>query len=152
MQNIYKKNNTKKSINPTKLLQNIKLIIWDLDDTLWKGEILKKNVELNKNNIELVKQLKNNNIKLGICSKNNEKETIEFLKTNNLIQYFDNININWENKGIRIKEILEIFNIKPKDSLFIDDDINNLEDAIYHNKNINVAKPEFIELIEEYYL
>lgn len=49
----------------------IKLIIWDLDDTLWKGTIEESNIEIVVENISFIEKLNNYGILNSICSKNN---------------------------------------------------------------------------------
>ena len=48
----------------------IKLVIWDLDDTFWKGTISEEPVEQISRNIKLVRDLTDRGIVNTICSKN----------------------------------------------------------------------------------
>jgi predicted enzyme involved in methoxymalonyl-ACP biosynthesis len=49
---------------------NIKLIIWDLDDTFWKGTLSEGDIQLIDENIYIIKALLDRGIMNSICSKN----------------------------------------------------------------------------------
>ena len=48
-----------------------KLIIWDLDDTFWSGNVSESEVILKPEAIALVRELTTKSIMNSICSKNN---------------------------------------------------------------------------------
>ena len=50
------------------LYDKIKLIVWDLDDTFWKGTLSEEHIEPIASNIELVKILAQRGIVSAICS------------------------------------------------------------------------------------
>lgn len=51
-------------------INKIKLVIWDLDDTLWNGTISEEDVDLPDENIEFIHKLVNKGIMNSVCSKN----------------------------------------------------------------------------------
>ena len=51
-------------------MEQIKLVIWDLDDTFWHGTLSEGAVSAVKENIELVTTLAKRGIISSICSKN----------------------------------------------------------------------------------
>lgn len=124
---------------------DIKLIIWDLDDTFWQGILSEGEVNVPKKNIELVKQLTNRGIINSICSKNDESDVNQKLKEIGLEDYFVFNSINWNGKGPRIKKIIEQMSLRENNVLFIDDNPSNLNEAKYYCKNIMVASPDILK-------
>lgn len=124
-----------------KKIKNKKLIILDLDNTIW-GNILGE-VGYNKiligsgdpiseayRDIQLFfKNLKNQGIVLAISSKNFKKNVLEvFNKNKKMIlqkEDFVMMEINWNSKSKNILNILKTLNLKSRDVAFIDD--NHLE-------------------------
>ena len=52
-------------------MNKVKLIIWDLDDTLWDGSIMvSNNVNLRISYIDSIKELNNRGVVNSICSNN----------------------------------------------------------------------------------
>ena len=117
--------------------KKIKLIILDLDNTLWGGEAGEKReneLEIGPNSIKGVifqqfqqrlKLLKKYGVILAICSKNYEKNALRVFKKNKnmilKIKDFASIKINWNDKNINIVEILKELNLRSENTLFIDD-------------------------------
>jgi FkbH-like protein len=121
----------------------IKLIIWDLDDTLWEGTIANDpNVKVNNGLIEIIKDLNNRGVVNTICSNNLHKPTIDILKLLKIDDLFIMPNINYESKGIRIKQIISDFQLRDENVLFIDDNDFNLTESKHYNQNINTINPK----------
>ena len=78
---------------------NIKLIIWDLDDTLWKGTLSEGDVILPKENADLIRRMADCGIVSSICSKNDASAVLEKLKEFELQDYFVFNSIDWTPKG-----------------------------------------------------
>ena len=114
-----------------------KLLVLDLDNTLWGGivgEIGWKNLRIGghdylgeafKDFQNKIKSLKNYGILLAICSKNNEEVALEaiqkhpemVLKLDDFVSY----KINWNNKAKNILEITKELNIGLQSVVFFDD-------------------------------
>ena len=59
----------------------IKVVIWDLDDTLWRGTLAEGDaVELFENRAEMVRTLNNRGIVSAICSKNDYQTAMALLR------------------------------------------------------------------------
>ena len=58
----------------------IKLVIWDLDETFWKGTFSEGTVEIPDFNRCLIAMLTDIGIVNSICSKNDEKQVMNYLK------------------------------------------------------------------------
>ena len=117
--------------------KKIKLIILDLDNTLWGGEAGEKReneLEIGPNSVKGVifqqfqqrlKLLKKYGVILAICSKNYEKKALSVFKKNEnmvlKIKDFASIKVNWNDKNLNIAEILKELNLRSENTLFIDD-------------------------------
>lgn len=125
-------------------VSKIKLIIWDLDDTLWTGTISEQTVAPRKEACDLVLLCAEKGIVNSICSKNDEAPCIEKLKEWNMDKYFVFNSINWQPKGQRIKDTIGAMNLRAPNVLFIDDNPQNLEEAKYFSPEIMTALPDKI--------
>lgn len=103
----------------------IKLVIWDLDNTLWKGVLSDGEVELPKDNKRLVQLLVDNGIMCSVCSKNDEYSTIEQLKKFGINDFFVFKSINWSPKGDRVRQIISEMQLRAVNCMFIDDNPSN---------------------------
>jgi len=126
-------------------LKNTKLIIWDLDSTFWNGTISEEGIEVIPSNISLVKSLSEKGIINSICSKNDFSVCENKLKELDVWQYFVFPSINWEPKGLRIKNMIENMGLRPVNVVFIDDSENNLNEAKFYCPELTVCLPTEIE-------
>jgi FkbH-like protein len=111
----------KKEIKKSKKL---KCLVWDLDNTLWKGILVEDGadkINLNKNVKEIIMELDNRGIILSIASKNNEPDVLEVLKNFGIIDYFLFPQISWNPKSQSIANIAKRLNIGLDSIAFIDD-------------------------------
>lgn len=125
-------------------VSKIKLIIWDLDETFWKGTISEQKVAPQKQACDLVLMSSQKGIVNSICSKNDEKPCREKLTEWGVWDYFVFTSINWQPKGQRIKNIISDMNLRAANVLFIDDNHLNLEEARYYCPDIMTASPDII--------
>lgn len=131
-------------------LQDIKLIIWDLDDCFWKGTISEEEVEIVSRNEKFIKSLNDHGIVNSICSKNDYNTVKKYLQKNNLWDEFVFSSVDWTPKGYRIKQIIDNMNLRDANVLFIDDNISNLNEAKAKNPKLYICLPTLIpELIEQ---
>ena len=86
---------------------NIKLVIWDLDDTFWKGTLSEGPIEAIDSNILLVKNLTERGIVNTICSKNDYELTVKKLQELGIDEYFVFKSIDWTPKGQRISLLIK---------------------------------------------
>ena len=121
------------------MLENIKLIIWDLDETLWQGTLSdEEEIILNKENIDFIKETTDMGIVHSICSKNDYDKTKKKLRELGVWDFFVFSSIDWTPKGQRIKKIIKDMNLRNVNVLFVDDNIQNLNEAKYYCEGINV--------------
>lgn len=122
-------------------INKIKLIIWDLDETLWTGTLSEGKVSINPLCEKIIKETNIRGIINSVCSKNNPKQVAEELKLIGLSQYFVFNSINWEPKGQRMRQQISDLNLKAANVLFIDDNHLNLEEAVYYNSGLMTMYP-----------
>ena len=122
-------------------LSTIKLIITDLDNTLWKGVAAEFETiiahELTEGwplgYIEALLEFKRRGGLLAISSKNNHEETVNrfdhIWEQKIKVQDFCSLKINWNPKSQNIAEILKETNLLPENVLFIDDNPREIEEV-----------------------
>lgn len=129
--------------------KNIKLIVWDLDDTFWKGTISEGTVEIPEKHRQLLVQLTDIGIVNSICSKNDFQSTMSYLEENGLAEYFVFPSINWNPKGQRVKKLIEDMQLRPANVLFLDDNPSNLGEVEHFSSGIMVGGPDLIPCLAE---
>lgn len=137
----------------------IKLIVLDLDNTLWGGVLGEDGIEgiylggdypgnaFLKFQDNLIK-LNNDGIALAIISKNNEDDALEIINTHPFMRIKgDRISayrINWEKKHVNLLEISNELNIGLNSILFVDDNFTERE-----NIKENLPEVKVLELSED---
>lgn len=111
--------------------EDIKLIIWDLDETFWRGTFTEGEVMIPEDNIKFLHDTLDMGIIHSICSKNDFFSIKEKLVSENLWECFVFPSIDWTPKGGRIKEIIETMKLRPDNVIFIDDNLQNLAEVKY---------------------
>ncbi len=129
----------------------IKLIIWDLDDTLWKGTLSEGDVNIPEANIALIRMLTDHGIINSISSKNDEEPVRKKLAEADMWDYFVFNNVNWNEKGSQIFEKVNTMGLRAENVLFIDDNPRNLEEAGFVCSALMTADPNIIPYIIAYY-
>lgn len=148
-----------------------KVIVLDLDNTLWGGIAGDDGINLDINSpigeafLEFqryLKNLSNNGIILCICSKNDPKVVKEIFKNHSQIilklKDFTVIKVNYEDKAKNIKEISKTLNLGLDSFVFIDD--SKVECALVQKKlpqvfviNLDPNEPsDYINQVELYNL
>ncbi len=126
------------------LFDKIKLIIWDLDDTLWNGILSEGPVELPDLNVDLIKILTDQGIINSISSKNEIDPVRKRLDVAGIWDFFVFNSINWNEKGAQITEKLKTMGLRSENVLFIDDNVRNIEEASFSNPGLMTADPAII--------
>lgn len=128
-------------------MEKIKLVIWDLDETFWKGTLSEEGIEAIAENIHVVKELTNRGIINSIVSKNDFESAKNKLTEIGIWDYFVFPAIEWKPKGQLVKQIIENCQLRDTNVLFLDDLSQNLGEAKFYNPNLNVKTPDFISEI-----
>lgn len=123
----------------------VKCVVWDLDNTLWKGIFLDhgKSVQLREEIKNTIIRLDELGILNSISSKNNFEDVRCFLEENNLWHYFLVPKINWQPKSLNIRQIAKELNIGLDSILFVDDNP-------FERSEVTNSLPE-VEVVDEYY-
>lgn len=127
------------------LQDSVKLVIWDLDDTFWRGTLSEGSVERIENNILIVKTLADRGIMCSVVSKNDSDKASQVLKDWGIYDMFIFPRISWSPKGEQIKHLLDLCSLRPQNVLFIDDNVSNLREAEYYNEGIMTALPAILD-------
>lgn len=131
------------AIKSSPLLANLlKLVIWDLDETFWRGTLSEEDVELVPGNVEIVKELCRRGIISSICSKNDFEDAKSILARHGLWEYFVFPKIAFEAKGRAIAAMIEEAGLRPENVLFVDDNPLNLAEAAHFAPGLMIALPE----------
>lgn len=108
--------------------KSIKCVVWDLDNTLWKGILSEGDkVSVNGELVDIIKELDRRGILNSIASKNDSDHAWPVLQKLGISEYFLFPQINWSPKSENIKEIAKDFNIGLDAFAFIDDNPFELE-------------------------
>lgn len=102
----------------------IKVIAWDLDNTVWDGILIEDGTDklkLKPGIIEIIKQLDKRGILNTVVSKNNPDDALNFLQQIGLKDYVVYPKIGWGQKGQYIRELIKDFNVGANTFAFIDD-------------------------------
>ena len=126
-------------------MEQIKLVIWDLDDTFWKGTLSEGPIEYSESNHRLIMHLSQKGIVNSICSKNDHDRAELILREQGIYEYFVFSQIDWAPKGPAVKRIIEWMQLRPENVLFVDDNHLNLEEARFFSPGIQTASPHDLE-------
>lgn len=131
-------------------LKTIKLVIWDLDETFWKGTLSEGSVSVPDENAQLVKDLTDCGIINSISSKNDFEPTQAKLQDLGLWDYFVFPSINWDSKGPQLQDKIDKMALRAVNVLFLDDNPSNLGEAKHYLPDIQTGGPECIgDLVEQ---
>ena len=145
-------NNHASSINSTHQ-HSLKLLIIDLDNTLWKGvliEDIEKTRPIKSGLESVLRTLDQRGILLSIASKNNYDDAKKALEKIGVWDLFLHPQINWEPKSTNIRTIVSEINIGMNTVGFIDDSIFEREEVSKSLPEIRVySDTDFINLVNK---
>jgi FkbH-like protein len=120
--------------------RKIKCVVWDLDNTLWKGTLVEGDeVALNPGILELLKYFDERGILLSVVSKNDFDPAWKKLQQFGVAEYFLYPQIDWLPKSRKIRSIAKQLNIGIDTFAFIDDNQFELDE-------VSGAIPELLPL------
>ncbi|MCP5097299.1 MAG: HAD-IIIC family phosphatase, partial [Chloroflexi bacterium] len=100
----------------------IKCVVWDLDNTVWRGVLLEdKTVVLKEEAVALIKEMDRRGILNSIASKNNLETAWAQLEAFGIADYFLYPEINWNPKSASLRAISQSLNIGLDTFAFVDD-------------------------------
>ena len=125
-------------------MEKIKLVIWDLDETFWKGTLSEGEVQIIAENVEIIKELTRRGIVNSISSKNDFEPAKAKLTEAGVWEYFIFPSINWNPKGENVKNIICDCQLRAPNILFIDDNVSNRKEVEHYNEGINTLSEKDI--------
>ncbi len=126
--------------------KKVKLIIWDLDETLWHGTLSDEEaIAVREDFVRFINDSLDKGIVHSICSKNDYDKTRAKLEELKLWDLFVFPSINWEAKGARVEWIIQTMNLRAANVLFIDDNLLNLQEAMHVCKELTGCTPEELQ-------
>lgn len=142
----------------------IKIIIVDLDNTIWGGLIGDDGIDGIKlggetssgsrylNFQKFLKSLVKRGILLALVSKNDYLLAIEgFNHINSILSLSDfvSVKINWNPKSLNIKQLLSELNLSASDAIFIDDSEFERNEVETNIRDLNIVHFDQIDEVEE---
>lgn len=110
--------------------EKVKVVAWDLDNTLWNGVLVEDDdVIIKKDVLECIKQLDAKGILNTIVSKNDYEVAWKKLESFGIADYFLAPAINWGQKSENLKSIAKYLNLGVDAFAFIDDNIREREEV-----------------------
>ena len=118
----------------------VRLIVWDLDDTLWRGTVTEGGITAHVAATEdAVRELARRGIVSSICSKNDLATVERILTARRLWDFFVFPSVDWTGKGPRVRAIVDAVQLRPETVLFIDDSASNRAEVAAAVPGIQVA-------------
>lgn len=109
--------------------QDVKLVVWDLDDTFWQGTLAEGGILPIPRNMDLVRELARRGIVSSICSKNEPQAVEAILRHLGMWDWFVLPRVAFRSKGQPIADLIATLNLRAENVVFIDDNPSVLAEA-----------------------
>ncbi len=126
------------------MAEGVRLVVWDLDETFWRGTLTEGGVVWREDTQAIVVELARRGIMNSICSKNEIESVRSIISDNGIWDYFIFPTIDWTPKGPRIRELVDTVQLRPENVLLIDDNHLNLEEAKFFSPGLQIASESII--------
>lgn len=126
------------------MIEPVRLVIWDLDETFWRGTLTEGGITFLPEHRDIVIELARRGIVSSICSKNDFEVVRKLLIEHEIWDYFVLPSISWHPKGPRVQSLIETIGLRPPTVLFVDDNSTNLEEARQFVPDIQTQSHEFV--------
>ncbi|CAK0755874.1 HAD-IIIC family phosphatase [Gammaproteobacteria bacterium] len=137
----------------------IKCLIWDLDNTLWRGTLLEdQEITPFPAAVELIKTLDERGILQSVASKNDHALAEKKLREIGLFDYFLYPQINWNAKSQSLQNIATLINIGIDTIAFIDDQAFEREEVNFSYPQVlvidaaEIAQVANLEVMQPYFI
>jgi FkbH-like protein len=111
----------------------IKCVVWDLDNTLWKGTLLEGDeLVLNEAAVEIIKKSDRRGILHSVSSRNDHDMAMAALQRFGLTEYFLYPKIHWEPKSTSLRSLAADLNLGLDSFAFVDDTLREREEVRHH--------------------
>lgn len=110
--------------------EKVKLVIWDLDDTVWNGTLAEGDSVLVRDDVAtFIREITEHGIVSSISSKNDFESARSKLCEFGLWDHFVFPAISFAAKGALVRETLEAMQLRPVNAVFVDDSAHNRHDV-----------------------
>ena len=123
---------------------DVKLVVWDLDDTFWAGTLSEGEVTEIPSHSGLVRRLCDCGVVNSICSKNDAGRVAAELARLGVADCFVMPSVDWSPKGQRVRRLIDDMRLRAANVLFIDDNHLNRQEALFYCPGLMVAGPEIV--------
>jgi FkbH-like protein len=123
----------------------VRLVVWDLDETFWRGTLTEGGIEYQRHAHDIVIALARRGIISSICSKNDLDPVRGILLEHGIWDYFVLPSISWEPKGPRMAQLVEAVQLRAPTILFIDDNPLNLQEALHFVPGLQIADETLVD-------
>jgi FkbH-like protein len=127
------------------MAEAVRLVVWDLDETFWKGTITEGGMtDYIQSHHDTVIELARRGIISSICSKNDEAPTLAVLREKGIADYFVFPSITWDPKGPRLAALIKAVQLRAPTVMFIDDNPGNRAEAAAMVPGLQVEDETFV--------
>ncbi|WP_006246335.1 hypothetical protein [Mycolicibacterium tusciae] len=102
---------------------NPKVVIWDLDGTLWHGTIDANEAWIPRRCASLLVELAERGIVNTVCSNNSPEAGLAAMRTLGVEKYTVVPHIGWSDKSELMNDIVDFFQVAPDRMVLVDDDV-----------------------------
>jgi FkbH-like protein len=102
-------------------VSTVKLVIWDLDDTFWRGTLSEGGITARTDTREAVIALSRQGIVNSIASNNDLEPVRRVLEEMGLWDHFVFRRVDWSSKAEQVLSIIAAMQLRPEDVVFLDD-------------------------------
>jgi FkbH-like protein len=138
---VWDRRNRRQPDSATAPVRHVKLLAWDLDNTLWDGILVEDgpdSLAVKQGIADIIRELDRRGILNTIVSKNNHDDAINFLERCGLKEYFLFSRIGWGQKGEYLRSIIGEFNFGADAVAFIDDSAFERDEVLSMNPGVRV--------------
>ena len=132
--------------------ENIKLIVWGMNDTFWQGVISEGEVILPLYNVELVANIVDHGVMNSILAREDAEKVISELENGGAYQNFVFNDVGQNVTPEKIKEKIEAMNLEESEVMYIDSNPANLDRAKSVCKGIFAMGPDIIPYLNTYFV
>ncbi|MGW8697776.1 HAD-IIIC family phosphatase [Streptomyces eurythermus] len=121
------------ALPPNESVTTVKCVVWDLDNTLWKGTLLEgDDVTVDDQVHETIVGLDSRGILQAVASKNDHGPAWERLEDLGIAQYFVLARIGWGPKSTSVREIADELKFAHHTIAFVDDQPAERAEVAFH--------------------
>lgn len=139
-----------KNAEPGSKKSHVKVVAWDLDNTIWDGVLIEdgaENLKLKPGIRDIIKKLDDRGILNTVVSKNNPDDALAQLQAFGLTEYILHPQIGWGQKGQYLKTLVQQFNVGEDTFAFIDDSPFERDEVLALNPSMRVYDAKSYETL-----